>query len=98
MQGGLIDDLSDQDGLVRLLPAQAEPAEPGRPLQPQLALHANTVAGGHDQHGAAPLLPGIGCSGLRALGPTRDVFLSRVGRRPLPTWEAALALLVGLPP
>src|SRR6266566_2894001 len=66
MQGGLIDDLPDQDGLIRLLPAQAESAEPGRPLRPQLALHANTVAGGHAQHGAAPLLPGIRWSALRA--------------------------------
>src|SRR5436309_14937729 len=66
MQGGLIDDLPDQDGLVRLLPAQAESAEPGRPLQPQAALHANAVAGGHAQHGAAPLLPYIRWSALRA--------------------------------
>src|SRR5256714_10279649 len=66
MQGGLIHALSDQDGLIRLLPAQAESAEPGRPLQPQLALHANTVAGGHAQHDAAPLLPGIHWSALRA--------------------------------
>ena len=56
---GLVDDLADQDGLVRLLPTQAESAEPGRPLRPQAALHANAVAGGHAQHNAAPLLLSI---------------------------------------
>src|SRR5437588_9787324 len=66
VQGGLIHDLPAQDGLVRLLPAQAESAEPGRPLRPQAALHANAVAGGHAQHGAAPLLPYIRWSALRA--------------------------------
>src|SRR5437763_3833594 len=111
MQGGLIDDLPNQDGLVRLLPAQAESAEPGRPLQPQLALHANTVAGGHAQHGAAPLLPGIRWSALRApavrLGTRarRDQACGgfRCGKPPWHCWWGCLrhaliiALLVELP-
>src|SRR5258707_11288261 len=45
MQSGLIDDLPDQHGLARLLPAQGEAGEPVRPLGSQLTLDANTVAG-----------------------------------------------------
>src|SRR5260221_11403601 len=41
IQGGLIDDLADQDGLARDLPAQGEAGEPVRPLRSQLPLNAN---------------------------------------------------------
>src|SRR5437764_6420679 len=41
MQGGLINDLPDQQRLVRLPPAQRESAQEGFPLLSQLALHPN---------------------------------------------------------
>lgn len=44
IQGGLIDDLTDQHRLARLLPAQAEAGEPVRSLRPQLPLHAKGEA------------------------------------------------------
>src|SRR5438309_6372536 len=65
MQGGLIDDLPYQDGLIRLLPAQGESAKAGRPLRPQAALRANAVAGWHGQHGSVPLLQCIRWTALR---------------------------------
>lgn len=55
MQCSLVDDLPDQQRLVRLLPAERESAKPDGLLRSQLALHANAVPGGGREHGSPPV-------------------------------------------
>lgn len=54
MQGGLIDNLAQEQGLARLLPCEGESPEANCPLLPEAALNTNTVPGGCRQHRSDP--------------------------------------------
>src|SRR5215469_10848002 len=98
MQGGLIDDLPSQRGLVRLLPAQREPSKADRPRWSQATLDANAVASWVAQHGSAPRRQLLRWTALRAASfrlrtrvrHDRDLY-------GFPRRKPRLWLLVGLP-